>query len=183
MWQPLLVSSRRHAPQSAYWPVCTPYLSGMQFQTRRRRGCGAALLCHASPLAEPVGARLPLRLSVFHSRWCSSSGCSTTCAQLCARDNPHSVLSSVPLAQASSEELRLGAVSALAALVENSCVDELLAEANAPRLGHALSLLLQVADSEASAGDRGSRTLRAEAFRTLELLLRQARTHVEHVAP
>ena len=76
--------------------------------------------------------------------------------------------------QASSEELRLEAVKALAALVNRSCVDELRYEAAAPLLGHALSLLLQVADSEAAAGDRGSRTLRAEAFRTLELLMRQA---------
>ena len=70
---------------------------------------------------------------------------------------------------------------ALAALVKGSCVDELLTEANAPLLGHALSLLLQVADSEASAGDRGSRTLRAEAFRTLDVLLRQARPRIERI--
>ena len=82
------------------------------------------------------------------------------------------------VAQASSEELRLSAVRALAALVKGSCIDSLLAEENAPLLGHALSLLLQVADSEASAGDRGSRTLRAEAFRALELLLRQVRTRI-----
>ena len=78
-------------------------------------------------------------------------------------------------AQASSEELRLSAVQALGALVKGSCTDALLAEENAPLLGHALSLLLQVADNEASAGDKGSRTLRAEAFRALELLLRQVR--------
>ena len=82
-------------------------------------------------------------------------------------------------AQASSEELRLSAVQALGALVKGSCTDVLLAEDNAPLLGHALSLLLQVADSEAAAGDRGSRTLRAEAFRALELLLRQVRTRIK----
>ena len=58
--------------------------------------------------------------------------------------------------------------------MKGSCVDELRAEPSAPLLGHALSLMLQVADREAAAGDRGSRALRAEAFRTLELLMRQA---------
>ena len=79
-------------------------------------------------------------------------------------------------AQASSEELRLSAVRAIVALVKGSCIAELHAEGNAPLLGHALSLLLQVADNEASAGDRGSRTLRAEAFCALELMQRQVRT-------
>jgi hypothetical protein len=73
-------------------------------------------------------------------------------------------------------------VRALAALVEGSCVDELSTEANAPLLGHALSLLLQVAECEASAGDRGSRALRAEAFRALEVLLQQARSCVRCAA-
>lgn len=71
---------------------------------------------------------------------------------------------------------------ALAALVEGSCVDELSTEANAPLLGHALSLLLQVAEREASAGDRGSRALRAEACRALEVLLQQARICVRCAA-
>ena len=111
------------------------------------------------------------------SCWCWSSGCRSmyaaryACGSCALVAEPRHRL----CAQASSEELRLSAVQALGALVKGSCTDAFLAEENGPLLGHALSLLLQVADSEASAGDRGSRTLRAEAFRALELLLRQVR--------
>ena len=46
---------------------------------------------------------------------------------------------------------------------------------SAPLLGHMLSLLLQVTDQEALAGDRGSRTLRAEALHALDAVLKTVR--------
>ena len=69
----------------------------------------------------------------------------------------------------------MGATRVLAALLLGDCVSALRDEANAPLLGHAAALLLEVANREAAAGDRGSRLLRTEAFQTLDCLLRQAR--------
>jgi len=55
------------------------------------------------------------------------------------------------------------------------CQLVLRAEVNMVLLGHSLSLLLQTADQEAAAGDRGSRTLRGDALRILDQLMSKAR--------
>ena len=71
-------------------------------------------------------------------------------------------------AQPALEETRLGAVRAVALLAKVSqCAAALREEANAPLLGHTLSLLLEVSHQEAAAGDTGSRTLRGDALCTL----------------
>jgi hypothetical protein len=134
--------------------------------------------CTCCPLVADLSQSPAHRFLMSCSFWCWFSDYRPTCASRFAAAVLRTITYSChPVgAQASSEELRLSAVRALGALVKGSCIDALLAEENAPLLGHALSLLLQVADSEASAGDKGSRTLRAEAFGALELLMRQVRT-------
>ncbi len=77
--------------------------------------------------------------------------------------------------QVGLEEVRLSTVRALTALVNTGAASALQEAAQAPLLGHVMSLLLQVADQEAAAGDRGSRTLRADALRALDAVLRKAR--------
>lgn len=67
-------------------------------------------------------------------------------------------------------------------LLQAECVSALWQQANAPLLGHALSLLLQVAEQEAAAGDRGSRLLRADAFRAMDVLMRKARRRLARCA-
>lgn len=55
------------------------------------------------------------------------------------------------------------------------CRQVLRAEASTVMLGHSLVLLLQNAEQEAAAGDRGSRALRGDAFRLLDELMSTAR--------
>lgn len=141
--------------------------------------CGASGVSHELSPAELVTARFSAQVLGVAQLLVLVLGIPHDVRSRCAFGDSALLAERGNRSQASSEELQLGALGALAALVDSSCIDELRAEANAPLLGHALSLLLQVADAEASAGDRGSRTLRAEAFRTLELLLRQARPRIE----
>jgi hypothetical protein len=73
------------------------------------------------------------------------------------------------------EEVRLSTVKALTVLMNTDAASALQEATQAPLLGHVMSLLLQVADQESAAGDRGSRSLRADALRALDAVLRKAR--------
>ena len=55
------------------------------------------------------------------------------------------------------------------------CRQVLRAETSMVMLGHSLVVLLQTAEQEAAAGDRGSRALRGDAFRLLDELMSTAR--------
>ena len=78
--------------------------------------------------------------------------------------------------QPALEETRICAVRAVGLLAKTPCCPALLCqEASAPLVGHALSLLLEVARQEALAGDRGSRTLRGDALRVLNEVLETVR--------
>ena len=79
--------------------------------------------------------------------------------------------------QPTLEEIRQSAVRAIGLLTKDAlCSLTLRLEANAPLLGHALSLLLQVAEQEAAAGERGSRSLRGDALAAADELMKTACT-------
>ncbi len=85
-------------------------------------------------------------------------------------------LTATRVAKPALEETRHLAVRAVTLLAHDvRCARTLRDEANAALLGHTVSLLLQTAEQEAAAGDRGCRSLRGDALHAVDEVLKQAR--------